>query len=85
MQNNTLEKEDYLLKLSWLEMVYYREAVGAIGVYSVIEKKTFEITKRWKTDIDSKVSLPDGSSIPAILLANKVTINRQCLYDLISL
>jgi len=34
--------------------------------------KKLEVSK-WKEDLDSKVQLPDGSPIPCILLANKVS------------
>ena len=37
--------------------VYYREAVGAIVVFDVTKPSTFEAVNKWKTDLDSKVSL----------------------------
>lgn len=33
---------------------------------------TYEAVEKWKSDLDSKVFLPNGSPIPAVLLANKV-------------
>ncbi|KAI1317882.1 rab32, member RAS oncoprotein [Mortierella claussenii] len=54
--------------------VYYKEAVAALVVYDVTRPKTFEAVKRWKADLDSKVSLPQpwgGGPIHTILLANK--------------
>lgn len=51
--------------------VYYKDAVGAFIVYDVNRPKTFDSVIRWKNDIDSKVSLSDGSNIPCLLLANK--------------
>ena len=52
--------------------VYYKEAVAAIVVYDVTRISTFDGIKRWKTDIDSKITLPySEQSIPAILIANK--------------
>lgn len=33
--------------------------------------ETLESVKEWKKDIDSKLVLPDGRRIPAVLLANK--------------
>ncbi|KAF9986383.1 rab32, member RAS oncoprotein, partial [Modicella reniformis] len=53
--------------------VYYRE-VAALVVYDVTRPKSFEAVKRWKADLDSKVSLPaawGGGPIHIILLANK--------------
>ncbi|MCL4146543.1 UNVERIFIED_CONTAM: hypothetical protein GTU68_053389, partial [Idotea baltica] len=51
--------------------VYYKQAVGAFIVFDVTNAKTFDAVTKWKTDLDTKVTLPDGSSIPTVLLANK--------------
>nr|XP_031535707.1 ras-related protein Rab-32 [Vicugna pacos] len=51
--------------------VYYKEAVGAFVVFDVSRGSTFEAVLKWKSDLDSKVHLPNGSPIPAVLLANK--------------
>lgn len=52
--------------------VYYKEAVGAFVVFDVTRAQTFDAVTKWKTDLDTKVTLADGSPIPAVLLANKV-------------
>jgi Ras-related protein Rab-32 len=41
-------------------------------VFDVTRITTFESVAKWKTDLDSKVQLSDGSPIPCVLLANKV-------------
>ncbi|KAK3588584.1 hypothetical protein CHS0354_001909 [Potamilus streckersoni] len=51
--------------------VYYKEAVGAFIVFDVTRASTFEAVTKWKNDLDSKVQLSDGSSVPCVLLANK--------------
>ncbi|KAB7508117.1 Ras-related protein Rab-32 [Armadillidium nasatum] len=51
--------------------VYYKQAVGAFIVFDVSNGKTFDAVTKWKNDLDSKVTLPDGTNIPAVLLANK--------------
>jgi Ras-related protein Rab-32 len=51
--------------------VYYKDAVGALVVFDVSKPQTFEAVVKWKVDIDSKVTCPDGSNIPCVLLANK--------------
>ena len=56
--------------------VYYKEAVGAFVVFDVTRSQTFDAVSKWKTDLDTKVTLPDGSPIPAVMLANKVKISR---------
>ena len=50
--------------------MYYKEAVGAIIVYDANRNPTFEAVKKWKKDIDEKVTLKE-QPIPCILLANK--------------
>lgn len=60
--------------------VYYKEAVGAFIVFDVTRPATFDAVNKWKTDLDSKVQLPDGSPIPCILLANKVFADILCMY-----
>ncbi|GJJ72275.1 hypothetical protein EMPS_04632 [Entomortierella parvispora] len=60
--------------------VYYKEAVAALVVYDVTRPKTFEAVAKWKSDLDSKVSLPPGlggGSIPTILLANKMDLHED--------
>lgn len=58
--------------------VYYKEAVGAFIVFDVTRAATFEAVRKWKQDLDSKVQLADGSNIPCMLLANKVSRLLVC-------
>ena len=55
-----------------LARIYYRDAVGAVVVFDMFNKQSFESAKKWKEDIDSKVFLPNGNPIPVILMGNKV-------------
>lgn len=57
--------------------VYYKEAVGAFIVFDVTRSNTFESVSNWKADLDSKVQLPDGSSIPCVLLGNKCDQQKE--------
>eukprot|EP01125_Pyxidicula_operculata_P005590 TRINITY_DN1963_c0_g1_i1.p1 TRINITY_DN1963_c0_g1~~TRINITY_DN1963_c0_g1_i1.p1 ORF type:complete len:219 (-),score=50.07 TRINITY_DN1963_c0_g1_i1:189-845(-) len=55
--------------------VYYKEAVGAFVVFDVTRISTFDAVKKWKNDIDAKVTLPGTNDpIPVVLLANKIDI-----------
>ena len=60
--------------------VYYKEAVGAFVVFDVTRASTFEAVTKWKNDLDSKVQLGDGSPVPCVLLANKVSYLLQFLW-----
>eukprot|EP00293_Proteomonas_sulcata_P006577 CAMPEP_0184326678 /NCGR_PEP_ID=MMETSP1049-20130417/142688_1 /TAXON_ID=77928 /ORGANISM="Proteomonas sulcata, Strain CCMP704" /LENGTH=131 /DNA_ID=CAMNT_0026648881 /DNA_START=225 /DNA_END=620 /DNA_ORIENTATION=+ len=51
--------------------VYFRDATAALVVFDVTRHPTLESVRVWKEDIDTKLKLPDGSKIPAVLLANK--------------
>ncbi|XP_008834923.1 ras-related protein Rab-32 [Nannospalax galili] len=57
--------------------VYYKEAVGAFVVFDLSRSSTFEAVLKWKSDLDSKVHLPNGNPIPAVLLANKCDQKRD--------
>ena len=60
--------------------VYYKEAVGAIVAFDVTRVQTFEGVAKWKTDIDSKVFLPqDDAPIPCVLIANKCDLTPTYL------
>ncbi|XP_022652361.1 ras-related protein Rab-32-like [Varroa jacobsoni] len=56
--------------------VYYKEAVGAFVVFDSTRGATFEAVLKWKTDLDAKVHLADGSPIPCVLLANKCDLSK---------
>lgn len=58
--------------------LYYKEAVGALIVFDSSRPNTLDIAKKWKSDIDSKVSLPNSDQpIPIILIANKIDLNEN--------
>lgn len=61
--------------------VYYKDAVGAFLVFDINRPKTFEAVLRWKVDLDTKVSLSDGSNIPCLLLANKCDLVQRSKED----
>jgi len=57
--------------------VYYKDAVGAFLVFDANRPKTFKSVMRLKVDLDTKVSLSDGSKIPCLLLANKCDLVQR--------
>lgn len=59
--------------------LYYREASACIIMFDVTNVSTFSNSQKWKQDLDSKLTLPDGSPVPCLLLANKVSSSRHAL------
>jgi len=58
--------------------VYYKEAVGAFVVFDVTRLPTFEAAAKWKSDIDSKVTVGvEEKPIPVVLLANKIDLAKE--------
>lgn len=52
--------------------VYYRDSKGCIIMFDLNNRNSFLSVPKWKKDLDSKVTLLDGSPVPCLLLANKV-------------
>ena len=64
--------------------VYYKDAFGAVLVFDLSREETFTNVLKWKREIDSKVTLPNGKPLPVVLLANKcdlpeATVQREAL------
>jgi Ras-related protein Rab-7L1 len=57
--------------------VYYREANACVIIFDLTQKSSFFNAVKWKKDLDSKCTLPDGSPIPCILLANKCDLQQR--------
>ena len=49
----------------------YKDAFGAVLVFDLSREETFTNVLKWKREIDSKVTLPNGKPLPVVLLANK--------------
>lgn len=59
-------------RFTWMTRVYYKDAHGCVIMFDLTNKNSFANTLKWKKDVDSKCTLPEGSPIPCMLLANKV-------------
>ncbi|XP_035741718.1 ras-related protein Rab-32-like isoform X1 [Vespa mandarinia] len=63
-------------RFGYMTRVYYKYAVAAALVFDISRAATFQSMKKWLSDLREKVTLPDGSSIPVVLLANKCDIRH---------
>ncbi|XP_046985619.1 ras-related protein Rab-7L1-like isoform X5 [Schistocerca americana] len=64
-------------RFTWMTRVYYKDADGCVIMFDLTNKNSFVNTLKWKRDVDSKCSLPDGSPIPCMLLANKCDLPHR--------
>ncbi|XP_021962421.1 ras-related protein Rab-7L1 [Folsomia candida] len=58
-------------RFAWMTRVYFKDANGCVIMFDLNNKNSFLNTLKWKKDVESKCTLPDGSPIPCMLLANK--------------
>ncbi|XP_015183729.1 PREDICTED: ras-related protein Rab-32-like isoform X2 [Polistes dominula] len=61
-------------RFGFMTRIYYKYAVAAALVFDISRMATFKSMKKWLCDLREKVTLPDGSNIPVVLLANKCDI-----------
>ncbi len=54
-----------------INKLYCRDAVGAIVVCDISDKKTMDATLEWKEQLDQVVQLKSGLPLPMILAVNK--------------
>ncbi|CAL1675581.1 unnamed protein product [Lasius platythorax] len=61
-------------RFGYMTRIYYKYAVAAALVFDISRAATFQSMKKWLYDLREKITLPDGSDIPIVLLANKCDI-----------
>jgi len=61
-------------RFTGLSRIFYTHAVGAIVVFDIFDRDTFNNAALWKKDIDDKVFFSNGDKIPVILMANKCDV-----------
>ncbi|XP_055022104.1 ras-related protein Rab-7L1-like [Boleophthalmus pectinirostris] len=57
--------------------IYYRGAVGCVLIFDVSDSSSFLSCRLWKQDLDLKTRLPNGQTLPCILLANKCDLGKR--------
>jgi Ras-related protein Rab-32 len=57
--------------------IYYKDAVGAIIVFDLTKRKTFEAVDTWRKDIEEKLNVDEP--IPVLLIGNKVRGTDFCI------
>ncbi|XP_046750244.1 ras-related protein Rab-38-like [Diprion similis] len=66
-------------RFGYMTRVYYKYALAAALVFDISRVATFQSVKKWLVDLREKITLPDGSSIPVVLLANKCDIQHAAV------
>ncbi|XP_069696085.1 ras-related protein Rab-7L1-like [Periplaneta americana] len=64
-------------RFTWMTRVYYKDSHGCVIMFDLNNKNSFINALKWKRDVDAKCRLPDGSSIPCLLLANKCDVPHR--------
>lgn len=54
-------------------------SVAAALVFDISRASTFQSVNKWLSDLREKITLPDGSNIPIVLLANKCDIQQVAI------
>eukprot|EP01061_Rhynchopus_euleeides_P022378 TRINITY_DN3646_c0_g1_i1.p1 TRINITY_DN3646_c0_g1~~TRINITY_DN3646_c0_g1_i1.p1 ORF type:complete len:228 (+),score=79.32 TRINITY_DN3646_c0_g1_i1:77-760(+) len=54
--------------------VYYKHAAAAVVVFDLTRRGTLESARKWRTDVNAKVVLPNNEPVPMLLVANKCDI-----------
>ncbi|XP_068714703.1 ras-related protein Rab-7L1-like isoform X2 [Montipora foliosa] len=57
--------------------VYYKGAAACIIMFDLTSQQTFNSTIKWKKDLDKKCTLPNGLTIPCILVGNKSDLSTR--------
>ncbi|KAJ9451340.1 Ras-related protein Rab-32B [Diplonema papillatum] len=57
--------------------VYYKFATAAVVVFDLTRPSTLESAKKWRSDINAKVLLPNDQPIPMLLVANKCDVKDK--------
>ena len=61
-------------RFSLLSRSFYKDAAGAFVVSDLTRAETLDSVIAWKEELDNKVQMSDGSTLPCFLLGNKVNI-----------
>ncbi|XP_078342363.1 ras-related protein Rab-7L1-like [Oculina patagonica] len=57
--------------------VYYKGAAACVIMFDLSSQQTFNSTIKWKRDLDRKCTLPNGKTIPCILVGNKSDLTTR--------
>ncbi|PSN30742.1 Ras-related protein Rab-7L1, partial [Blattella germanica] len=64
-------------RFTWMTRVYYKDCHGCVIMFDLTNRNSFINTRKWKRDLDTKCTLPDGNPVPCILLANKCDLPHR--------
>ncbi|XP_074609934.1 ras-related protein Rab-7L1-like [Acropora palmata] len=64
-------------RFSSMTRVYYKGATACVIMFDLTSQQTFNSTVKWKKDLDTKCTLPNGQTIPCILVGNKSDLSTR--------
>ncbi|XP_015773017.1 PREDICTED: ras-related protein Rab-7L1-like [Acropora digitifera] len=64
-------------RFSSMTRVYYKGAAACVIMFDLTSQQTFNSTVKWKKDLDTKCTLPNGQTIPCILVGNKSDLSTR--------
>lgn len=64
-------------RFAGLSRAFYMFSNGAIVVFDLGDRASFEAAARWKRDIDDKIELRNGLKVPVLLLGNKCDLYKD--------
>lgn len=71
-------------RFTGLTRPYYRNSGGAVIVFDLTSRETWDAVLNWQNDVNSKIELPNGQKLPILLLGNKCDLlnsEKQCVSD----
>lgn len=63
----------------YMTHVYYKNSDFCLIMFDLMNRESFQACAKWKTDLDEKYRLSDGSKCPCLLIGNKCDMPNRVL------
>ncbi|RMZ98238.1 ras-related Rab-7L1-like [Brachionus plicatilis] len=63
----------------YMTHVYYKNSDFCLIMFDLMNRESFQACAKWKTDLDEKYRLADGSKCPCLLIGNKCDMSNRVL------